>query len=58
MTGQIRAIPGAVIGWDIGVALAIGQALDVPAIAIAQLLPVIEAGMVRKLNEQIGKDQP
>ncbi|MDO5606118.1 MAG: hypothetical protein Q4G25_13250 [Paracoccus sp. (in: a-proteobacteria)] len=39
-------------------ALAIGRALGVPAIAIAELLPVIELVMVRKLNEQIGKDQP
>lgn len=39
-------------------ALAMGRALGVPAIAIAELLPVIEAVMVRKLNEQIGRDQP
>ncbi|WP_347268131.1 hypothetical protein [Paracoccus sp. (in: a-proteobacteria)] len=34
-------------------ALALGRALGIPALAIAELLPVIEAEMVRKTNEQI-----
>lgn len=38
-------------------ALALGQALGIPSIAIAELLPVIEAEMIRRMNEQIGKDR-
>jgi len=46
-------VPGAVVGWDIGAALQLGAALGVPALAIAELLPAIEAVMVRKINEHI-----
>ena len=34
-------------------ALALGDALGVPSLAIAELLPGIEAVMVAKLNEQV-----
>ncbi|WP_370283012.1 hypothetical protein [Pseudooceanicola sp.] len=34
-------------------ALALGDALGVPPLAIVELLPVIEAVMVAKLNEQL-----
>ncbi|WEF23215.1 hypothetical protein [Paracoccus sp. S3-43] len=34
-------------------ALALGDALGVPPAAAAELLPVIEAVMVRKLNEDL-----
>ena len=54
-TGQLRIAPGAVIGWDMGAAITLGVALGVPAAAIAELLPGIEAVMVRKLNEQVDK---
>ena len=46
-------IPGAVLGWDIGAALALAQALGVNTLIAAELLPEIEAVMVRKLNEQM-----
>ena len=46
-------LPGAVIGWDMTAALALGDALGVPLLAVAELLPVIEAVMVRKLNEEL-----
>lgn len=52
--GQLRIVPGAVIGWDMGAAIPLGVALGVPAPAIAELLPSIEAIMVRKVNEQLG----
>ncbi len=52
--GQLRAIPGAVLGWDLGAGLAMAAALGVPAIVAAELLPEIEAVMVRRSNEQIG----
>jgi hypothetical protein len=42
-----------VIGWDMSAALALGDALGVPPLATAELLPVIEAVMVRKLNEEM-----
>ncbi|CDP53133.1 hypothetical protein [Devosia sp. DBB001] len=41
------------IGWDMSAALALGDALGVPSLAIAELLPAIEAVMVAKLNEQV-----
>lgn len=47
-------IPGAVLGWDMGAALAMAHALGIDALIAAELLPEIEAVMVRKLNEQIG----
>jgi hypothetical protein len=53
MGGQIRIVPGAVIGWDLGAAFVLGAALGVPAPAIAELLPAIEAVMVRCVNAQI-----
>jgi len=44
---------GAVIGWDMSAALALGHALRIAPLAMAELLPAIEAVMVRKLNEQL-----
>nr|WP_287183477.1 hypothetical protein [Rhodovulum sp.] len=41
------------IGWDMSAALALGDALCVPPLAMAELLPPIEAVMVTKLNEQM-----
>ena len=51
-------IPGAVLGWDMGAALAMAQALGIDTLITAELLPEIEAVMVRKLNEQMegGRD--
>lgn len=47
-------IPGAVLGWDMGSALVMAQALGVNTLIAAELLPEIEAVMVRRSNEQIG----
>ena len=52
--GQLRVSPGAVLGWDMGAALAMAQALGINTLIVAELLPEIEAVMVRKVNEQIG----
>jgi thioesterase domain-containing protein len=46
-------VPGVVLGWDMGAALAMGEALGIDRRAAAEFLPVIEAVMVRKLNEQM-----
>lgn len=54
--GQLRIVAGAsggaVIGWDIGAALQLGEALGVPPLVVAEMLPPIEAVMVRKLSER------
>ena len=51
----MRVIPGAVLGWDMGAALSLAQALGVNTLIAAELLPEIEAVMVRKLNEQMAE---
>jgi hypothetical protein len=51
--GQLRILRGAVIGWDLSAALALGNTLGVPPAAAGELLPIIEAVMVAKLNEQM-----
>ena len=56
--GQVRVAGGisggAVLGWDMGSALQLGAALGLSPLIIAELLPPIEAVMVRKINEQTG----
>ena len=51
--GQLRLVPGAVIGWNMGAALSLAEALGVNRLIAAETLPEIEAVMVRKLNEQM-----
>ena len=51
--GQLRVIPGAVIGWDLGAALKLAAALGIGPMVAAELLPDIAAVMVRRLNEAI-----
>jgi thioesterase domain-containing protein len=46
-------VPGVVLGWDMTAALAMAAALGVDPRAAVEFLPVIEAVMVRKLNEQM-----
>ncbi|HCY99797.1 MAG TPA: hypothetical protein DHV56_07385 [Rhodobacter sp.] len=55
--GQVRVSLGAVLGWDMGAAFALAQALGVNMLIVAELLPEIEAVMVRKLNEQLRDGQ-
>jgi hypothetical protein len=43
---------GRVLGWDMATAIEMGRALGVSTTIIAELLPAIEAVMVRKTNEQ------
>jgi hypothetical protein len=42
-----------IIGWDMGAALQLGAALAIPPCAMAEMLPAIEAVMVRKMNEAV-----
>jgi hypothetical protein len=56
--GQVRVVGGmsggTVLGWDMGAALQLGTALGLSPLIIAELLPPIEAVMVRKTNESSG----
>ena len=49
----MRVAGRAVLGWDMGAALALGQALGINPMVVAELLPEVEAVMVRKMNEQM-----
>ena len=44
---------GAVLGWDMCAALQLGAALGLSPVIVAELLPPIEAVMVRKINETL-----
>jgi len=55
--GQMRVAPsGGVIGWDMSAALALAAALGIDLAPVAELLPPIEAVMVKKLFEQMDQD--
>jgi hypothetical protein len=54
--GQLRFMPGAVIGLDLGAALSVGAAAGYDAIALAELLPAGEAGLVAAINERLKRD--
>jgi hypothetical protein len=41
-----------VIGFDMTAALAVGRAAGVPAAAVVELLPAVEAAMVRQMNNR------
>jgi hypothetical protein len=53
MGGQLRAIPGAVLGWDLTAAFALARALGIDARLVAEVLPEIEPIVVAKINEQV-----
>ncbi len=48
--GQVRAMPGAVIGFDMTAALAMARAAGVDEALASEMLPAIEAAMVRQMN--------
>jgi len=51
--GQMRiTAAGTVVGWDFSAALAMARALGIDPAPVAEILPAIEAVMVRALNEQ------
>jgi hypothetical protein len=54
--GQMRVAGKAVIGWDMGSALALADALGLNPMVAAELLPELEAVMVRRINEKIGAE--
>jgi pantoate kinase len=53
MGGQIRAVPGGVVGWDLSTALALADALGVNRLVAAEILPAIEPAVVAAINRQI-----
>jgi hypothetical protein len=52
--GQMRISGKTIIGWDMGAAIAMATALGIDVLVAAELLPEIEAIMVRKINDRIG----
>jgi len=52
----MRIAGSTVIGWDMGAALQIATALGVPSMAAAELLPAVEAVMVRQLGAKTKDD--
>ena len=53
--GQLRATRQIILGWDMGAALAMARALGINGLVTMELLPEIEAVMVKKVNERIGE---
>ena len=53
--GQLRATRQIILGWDMGAALAMAHALGINGLVAMELLPEIEAVMVKKVNERIGE---
>ena len=50
----MRVAGRAIIGWDMSAALALARALGLNLMVVAELLPELEAVMVRRINEKIG----
>jgi hypothetical protein len=46
-------VPGAVLGWDLGSAVAMATALGVSPLVAAELLPELEAIAVRHINARM-----
>jgi len=53
--GQLRTTQQIILGWDMGAALAMARALGINGLVAMELLPEIEAVMVKKVNERIGE---
>ena len=51
----MRVAGKAVLGWDMGAALDLGKSLGLNPMVVAELLPELEAVMVRRINEKIGE---
>jgi hypothetical protein len=49
----MRVAGKSVLGWDMGAAFALAQALGLNTMVVAELLPELEAVMVRRINEKI-----
>lgn len=49
--GQVRRHDRNVVGWDMTAAMSMARAMGIARAAV-HLLPIAEAAMVRKINEQ------
>lgn len=52
--GQLRAVSGTLLGYDMTAAIAVGSAMGVNPAAVAEFLPEIEAIMVRSASGSEG----
>lgn len=52
----MRVAGKAVVGWDMSAAMAMASALGLNPMVAAELLPELEAVMVRRINEKIGAE--
>jgi hypothetical protein len=57
-SGQIRTVPGLVLGIDFSAAFAVAAALGYDTIALAELLSAAEAGMVAAINTRLMETSP
>jgi len=55
---QLRAIPGAALGLDLAACLRIGDALGYDPVALAELMPAAEAGVIEGLNRRLTQSLP
>jgi hypothetical protein len=53
LSGQLRAMPGAILGLDMTATLAMAEALSIDPLVCAELLPEVEGMLVRGLNARI-----
>ena len=53
----MRVAGKAVIGWDMGAAMALARALGLNPMVAAEFLPELEAVMVRRVNEKIAASE-
>ena len=49
----MRVVGKAVLGWDMGAAFGMAHALGLNPMVVAEVLPELEAVMVRRINEKI-----
>ena len=50
----MRVAGKAVLGWEMAGALALAHAMGLNPMVVAEMLPELEAVMVRRINEKIG----
>lgn len=51
MQRQLRVSMGGIVGFDMTAALTMAEALGVDAIAVAEILPAVEAVAMTRMNE-------
>jgi len=59
-SGQLRFSPSgaSVLGLELEIALSIGSALGYDTMALAELLPAAEAGLIAALNNRLSDTPP